>query len=481
MLSPVVTGVVPFQKPFPPELRAAFLDYLEPRDLLGYSLACRAFNAEAKRVLWKDYVFWFEPQGQGLDDACLPILRDPAAASRYIKSFTILMKRPLASSPGMRSCRIRWASSSSFWSRFAATLSALTSVTKFNLGESCSARAMPFRMLDDSTLVQFLTCIQVWMAASPAIRSFLCQLDFTNVVPLLCARPSLTRVALNCGWELPTISHGAAGSSSSSCSLLPPHALSNLEEFEGDALMVHTIALASSPHLRRFQRLSKLSVFLSWPSRSFGAVLHQCFPNLETLRVLQPPCHTQSMGERLRNIGPLPSVTHLEYAYAPSTPIFMDPPALSISPTSKGGYSLDSDAAGGLSSTTSLKGEKLNGSNIQDVLEPIISTFPSLRSCTLNFAAHPDDTNFAELLRDGPAVLARLCENGDFPDLERFVWNLGPGRRNVCGRGCGWRRSEHGGGGGEFVVDTFSREDRIVEFARRPDGNAWNAFAPFCS
>src|ERR1700733_7467123 len=114
--------IVSFPKLFPPELRAAFLDLLEPEDLLGYSMASKAFNAEANRIRWRDYKFWFRLDGSGLDDACRPILRDPERAPA-IKSLSILMARP-SSCTGRRrvvdSCN--WTSSCQ-WSMFSAALS----------------------------------------------------------------------------------------------------------------------------------------------------------------------------------------------------------------------------------------------------------------------------------------------------------------------------------------------------------------------
>lgn len=470
--------VASFPRPFPPELRAACLELLDPRDLFNYSMACRAFNAEANRIRWRDYVFWFRPEGFGLDDACRPILRDPERA-RCIKSFTILMAHPLPSSTpssrggtkGGRVCRRTMAPWTSDWSMFSAALSMITSVTKFTLGESSSPRCAPFRMLGEPILVQFLTCIQVWMAAMTGIHTFTSRLDLARTVPLLSACPSLTQVALHCGWEL---------SSSASSRLVAAEALPNLEEFEGDVLAVVTVVAAGAVvlrgpgsmmsssfgivrslsgsrlglgHVSLRPRLRKLSVYLSWPSRTFGDVLRQ-LTSLTTLRILQPPCHTTSMGDRLRHIGPLPSVQRLEYAYA-----YSDEPEpkthSATTTTSSPSHSDDSSSSGSSSSCgsssnsgTLARGEVLSGVNITDVLAPVSTTFTSLRSCLLDCHAHPDDninTGFTELLRDGPPALARLCANGDFAHLEVFTWNMGPGRKTPG--------------------------DRMVEFTRGGDGS----------
>lgn len=404
---------VSFPKPFPTELRAAFLDLLEPNDILGYSMASKTFNAEANRIRWRDYKFWFLPDGSGLDDACRPILRDPERA-RFVKSFSILMARPpssslsssssSSSSSGGRCCvKGSWTSS---WSMFSAALSTITSVTKFSLGESSSPRAAPLRMLEHHILIQFLTCIQVWMAATPGIHTFSSRLDFCRTIPLLAACPSLRQVALHCGWELPT----AAGR-------VPAYALPNLEEFEGDTSTVVTIAPGPP-------RLWKLSIHLSCPPRIFGDVLRQ-FRSLTTLRILQPPCPTNNMGIRLRHVGPIPSVQHLEYAYCEPE------------------------------SGTLTKGERLNGTNITDVLAPVAITFPSLRSCRLDCPAHPDDKSFPELMCDGPIVLAKLREKGDFQCLDLFTWNMGPGRDGSSSNG----------------------EDRLVRFFRPHEDDYWMAWA----
>jgi hypothetical protein len=367
-------------------------------------MASRTFNTEANRIRWRDYQFWVRADDSGLDDACRPILRDPEPA-RFIKSFSILIARPPSSFyKRRRTVAESWTSS---WSMFSATLSMITSVTKFCLGESSSPRAAPLRMLEHCVLIQFLTCIQVWMAATPGIHTFLSRLDLSHTIPLLAACPSLRQVALHCGWELPM----TAGR-------VPADALPNLEEFEGDSLTVVTIAPGRP-------RLWKLSVYLSCPSRLFGDALRQ-FKSLTTLRILQPPCPTNNMGSRLRHVGPLPSVQHLEYAYY--------------------------EPEGG----TLTKGELLNGSNIIDVLAPVATTFVSLQTCLLDCPVHPDDEYFPELMRDGPIALASLREDGSFLCLELFTWNMGPGRRDSSGENA---------------------EDRFVRFVREKEDDCWTASA----
>lgn len=244
------------------------------------------------------------------------------------------------------------------------------------------------------------------MAATPGIHTFVSRLDLCRTIPLLAACPSLRQVALHCGWELPM----TAGR-------VPPDALPNLEEFEGDSLTAVTIAPGRP-------RLWKLSVYLSCPSRTFGDALRQ-FRSLTTLRILQPPCPTNNMGNRLRHVGPLPSVQHLEYAYY--------------------------EPEGG----TLTKGELLNGTNIIDVLAPVATTFVSLRTCLLDCPAHPDDEYFPDLMRDGPIALANLRENGAFLCLESFTWNMGPGH------------DENG-------------EDRFVRFVRQKEDDYWTASASWC-
>jgi len=313
------------------------------------------------------------------------------------------MARP--SSCTSRRCVVdSWTSS---WSMFSAALSMMTSVTKFSLGESSSPRAAPLRMLEHHVLLQFLTCIQVWMAAAPGIHTFSSRLDFCLTIPLLAACPSLRQVALHCGWELPMTARR-----------VPSYALPNLEEFEGDSSTVVTIAPGRP-------RLWKLSIYLSCPPRTLRVVLPQ-FRSLTTLRILQPPCPTNNMGNRLQHVGPLPSVQHLEYAYCEPE------------------------------SGTLIKGEQLNGTNITHVLAPVATTFPSLCSCLLDCPAHPDDECFPELLRDGPIALAKLCENGAFQCLVSFTWNMGPGRSSSSKE---------------------DEEDRFVRFVREKQDDCWMASA----
>lgn len=73
------------------------------------------------------------------------------------------------------------------------------------------------------------------------------------------------------------------------------------------------------------------------------------------------------------------------------------------------------------------RGTPINGMDLRQVLDPVREVFENLHSCLLDVAAHPEDTAFPALLRDGPSVLRRIQADGHFPFLHKFVWNMGPG------------------------------------------------------
>lgn len=83
----------------------------------------------------------------------------------------------------------------------------------------------------------------------------------------------------------------------------------------------------------------------------------------------------------------------------------------------------------------------------------------------LECPAHPDDTGFPFLLSEGPSVLAALASEGAFEFLQRFEWNMGPGRRwrsgagKLSGRESGWK----------------GEGDRVVRFKRIDEGKKWDA------
>ncbi|KAF8284616.1 hypothetical protein DL93DRAFT_2234651 [Clavulina sp. PMI_390] len=58
--STLKSGLVPFDRPFFPELRAEILSYLPGSDLKSCTLASRAFHADAARYLWHGSDYWHD-------------------------------------------------------------------------------------------------------------------------------------------------------------------------------------------------------------------------------------------------------------------------------------------------------------------------------------------------------------------------------------------------------------------------------------
>lgn len=362
--------IVSFPGPFPDKVRERILDQLDRSDLLEYSLASRLFNAESNRIVWRKRTFWFEPHARDFVQACAPILRDPQRAL-CLKEFSIMMHRT-----SDMYHPIPWPAH--IFETWAATLSLLRNVTLLNIGESSSSLVAPLRTLHDYSLTNFLRCIERFVQATP-LQTLFVRLDLVRAGPLLLICPALQRLRLHTTWQDDNVTVP-----------VPWNALPNLRDLEVD--VSHVLMLAPDrPHLE------KLAISLVSTDRELGDILRRCRV-LRTFRVLQPPCHTSHMGPRLRGLGRMPTIQHLEYGF----------------------YEPDEGDC-------MARGTIINGTNVRDVLEPVRNVFVSLQSCVLDVPAHPEDVTFPALLRDGPMVLYQLQADGDFPYLRKFTWNMGPG------------------------------------------------------
>jgi hypothetical protein len=118
------TEIGSFRHCLPPELRAEILSHLYPYDLRRYALACKAFNADAERLLWTGFSIDWKNRGD-IEYMLYALQRFPQRANR-IKNLRIIPAH--SSYLGKASSVFPAAPDKLFWQRLKDALSLLIGV-----------------------------------------------------------------------------------------------------------------------------------------------------------------------------------------------------------------------------------------------------------------------------------------------------------------------------------------------------------------
>lgn len=287
--------IIPFPKPFFPELRANILDLLDRQDVLNYSLCCREFNAESMRLVWSvldiPTPVYQSSRGDMLD-ACRAILRVPERG-RYVKKITILCTfSPVLRLPNSMS-------KEAILDVFGKTMELLPYVHSLSIRRSIAdAPSDVFEIEHRNALrIGYFTILHRWSKTVPLKRLQFVYIGIDAVTPFFDSCPNVCHLSLQLTqWDLDRL-RGVA---------MPSGALPLLSTLEAD-----------------FQCLP---FFVSSDRRITNVIVHgaeSCQPDVitaagqalreantvETLQLCNTP--TQAVGHVLSILAPLPSLKTL--------------------------------------------------------------------------------------------------------------------------------------------------------------------------
>lgn len=290
------TDLVPFSRPFFPELRANVLDFLDHRDAINYSLCCKDFNSESMRIVWYNFDLpspLYESNRGTFEDACNTLFRVPKRG-KFIKSLTLVcssmnreVRHPSEDAEIERATTILFS--------LMPNVQSIRFLGFFGGPPMDSARdegKQRFRVLEGQVLAR-------WLTDEVVIRQIKSIYASPKEILGLASRCSqLTHLSLDFTQQ------DLAQLDTTTFPTLPSTMLSHLSDLEINIQALHFFA----PYLRDVVNL-RFHHMLSYPSEKVIATAAEALREAKNLRALQfPNLTTRAVGRLLSGLGPIESL-----------------------------------------------------------------------------------------------------------------------------------------------------------------------------